>query len=851
MLRATLKSLLERKFRLLLTTLSIVLGVGFVSGTYVLTDTMNAAFDELFTEAATGSDLLVRSEAAFTDAGGGPGGGGGDDREPLPDTLVAQVAEIEGVATATGDVQGYAQLVDPDTGDSIGGFGPPTIGVNWNETTPGVVELREGETPTGPQDVAIDAATSRSYDLTVGTEVTILFQGPPREFTVVGIVGFGEADNLLGATLAIFDTATAQEVFDKEGLVDTISVVAADGADVDTVRANVQSVVPSGVEVVSTETVADEQSQALEEGLGFFQTALLVFAGVALFVGSFIIFNTFSIIVAQRTRELALLRALGASRRQVMVSVVVESVVVGIVASLIGVIVGIGIAIGLRALLSLFNIDLPTTGIQVQPRTIVVALVVGTIVTVIAAVVPARKAARVAPVEALREADPSATRERGFGRRLVSGLVVTAGGLGALAYGLFGSPPNAAWVVGAGAAATFIGVTMLSPLVAGPVASFVGRPLSRLGVAGGLGRRNATRNPRRTARTAAALMIGLGLVSMVAILSASLKTSFVATLERTLRADFTLNTTSLIPFSPAVEGLVADVGGVATVSPVRENSFRIDGTPDVLSAVDPATVDQVVELDVQTGSLAELGPGTVAVYEGTADDRGWTVGDVVPAEFASTGDNPLEIVAIFGDNSIVFNYVISISAHEELYQEQLDAMVLVKIEEGADPATSQAGIESAVEDFGSVQVLDQVSFREQRASLIDQILGLVTALLMMAIVIAVFGIVNTLSLSVYERTRELGLLRAVGMSRLQVKRMVRSESVIIAVFGALLGMAVGVVFGWALQQALEPEGVTELTIPVGSLVVYLVLAGLAGVIAAIGPARRAAKLDVLQAVSYE
>jgi putative ABC transport system permease protein len=258
-----------------------------------------------------------------------------------------------------------------------------------------------------------------------------------------------------------------------------------------------------------------------------------------------------------------------------------------------------------------------------------------------------------------------------------------------------------------------------------------------------------------------------------------------------------------------------------------------------------------VDLEVTQGSIADLGPGTVAVFEGTADDRGWSVGDQVPAAFSSVGDAPLEIVAIFGDNSIVYNYVISLSSHEELYTEQLDAMVLLKIDADADPPATQAAIEGSIEEFGSVQVLDQVSFREQRAGLIDQILGLVTALLAMAILIAVFGIVNTLSLSVYERTRELGLLRAVGMSRLQVKRMVRSESVIIAVFGALLGMAIGVVFGWALQQALAPEGVTELTIPVGSLVVYLVLSGVAGVLAAIGPARRAAKLDVLQAVSYE
>ncbi|MGZ8631091.1 MAG: ABC transporter permease [Actinomycetota bacterium] len=855
MWRATFKSLLAKKLRLLLTAVSVVLGVGFVAGTYVLTDTMNAAFEDLFAQTSAASDVVVRSVSAFDSAASGPGGGSGsDDREPLPASVLGDVAAVPGVAIAVGDVQGYAQMVDPATDEVIGGVGPPTIGTNWNELAGDVLSLRgESVPPTGPDEVVVDAGTARNFALGIGDRIRILFQGPPGEFTVVGVAGFGDADNLAGATLAVFDTDTAQEVLGKQGVFDAISVVGEEGVAATELRASVDAALPDGAEAVTSTSVADEASKALQEGLGFFRTALLVFAFVALFVGSFIIFNTFSIIVAQRTRELALLRALGASRRQVVISVVAEAFAVGVIASVVGIVAGIGIAIGLQGLLGAFNIDLPSTSIQLLPRTIVVSLVVGVVVTVVASILPARRAGSVAPIQALREAGDTQPSRGLVGRRLAIAIAVTAAGAGALLYGLFGASSNGAAIVGAGAAVTFVGVAMLSPLAARPVAGGLGAPLRRLSMQARLGRENAMRSPRRTASTAAALMIGLGLVSMVAILAASLKASFDAALTETLKADFTLSTSSFVSFSPQVGERVAALPEVEVASPFRQNGFRIDGATTFVTAVDPATVEAVATLEVSDGSVAALseGDGMILVHREIAEEKGWSVGDQVPAQFASSGDVPLTIGGIFDENRLAGDYVISLETYEGLYSEQLDSFVLVKGAEGVTPDEVEAAVSAAVAEFPNVQVQNQAAFREQQAGFVDQLLGLVTALLAMAIVIALFGIVNTLGLSIYERTRELGLLRAVGMSRVQVKRMIRWESVIIAVFGAVLGVVIGVLFGWALQQALKNDGVSEFVVPVGQLVTYLVLAGLAGVLAAIWPARRAAKLNVLEAISYE
>jgi putative ABC transport system permease protein len=850
--RATLKSLFARKVRLVLTALSIVLGVGFVAGTFVLTDTMNAAFDQLFKQVGAGIDVVVRSQSAFDAQQNGGGGGGTDQREPIPESVLPLVESVDGVASVSGDVSGYAQMKDPATNETIGGLGPPTIGVNWSDTNQSLV-LRQGAAPTGSDQVVVDAATATKYHLQVGEKIEIVGPKDVRPFTISGITGFGTADNLAGATLALFELKTAQDFLGKPGVFDQIDVVAKDGVDPSALRARIAPVLPKGVEAVTSATVADEQSKALQEGLGFFRTALLVFAFIALFVGAFIIFNTFSIIVAQRTKELALLRAIGASRRQVMTSVVGEAFVTGLLASVLGIAAGLGIAIGLQGLLSAFGIDLPSTSTQLKVRTIVVSLIVGTVVTVASCILPARRAARVAPVQALRDSQDTGAGGA-LGRRLIVGLVVTGLGAAALLYGLFGSPSNAASLVGLGAAATFVGVAMLSPLAARPLASVIGWPIRGLGIQGKLGRENAMRNPRRTASTASALMVGLGLVAMVSILSASLKASFTAALNETLKADFTLTTSQLTSFSPDVAEKVSAVPGVGAVTQFRQGGFRVNGSDSFLTGVEPSTVEQVTELGVTAGSTASLAQGQIMVFQEVAKKNGWKVGDTLETAFASLpppGDAPLTLGGSYEHNEIVGDYLVSLETYEKYFTEQLDTFVMIKLAPGADPATVQRDLESATASFGNIEVQDQTAFRDKQAGFIDQLLGLVTALLAMAILIALFGIVNTLGLSVLERKRELGLLRAVGMSRRQVKRMIRWESVIIAILGAVLGIAIGFLFGWALQQSLVSQGVTELAVPGGQLIFYVIFAGLAGVLAAIWPARRAAKLNVLEAISYE
>jgi len=849
MWRATIKSLLARKLRLGLTALAVVLGVGFMAGTYVLTDTMNKAFDDVFAVANSGTDVVVRAESSFEPGpGGGPGGGGAAERNPVPEHLLPLVQATDGVRSVDGEVTGFAQLVDPATNETIGTVGPPNIGTSWSPgSTP--LTVREGEPPTAGSDVAIDAATAEGYGLEVGREIQILFTGPPRTFTISGIIGFGDADNLAGATLAVFELQTAQEVLDRVGEYDSLQVVAEEGVSPIELRNRVALRLPEGFEAVTGATAAAQDAEELQEALGFFQTALLVFAFVALFVGAFIIFNTFSIIVAQRTRELALLRALGASGRQVMVSVLLEAAVIGVVASAIGVGAGVLIAIGLQAMLEAFGIDLPSTSTQLLPRTVIASIAVGSLITLVSAVVPARRASRVAPIQALRDGMPAGGATLRW--RVITGVAITAAGVAALLFGLFGGASNAAALVGLGAAITFIGAAALAPLVARPLAGAIGWPLPVLGLPGKLGRENAMRNPRRTAATAAALMIGLGLVSFVAVFGASLRSSASVALDETLKADFILSTGTFTPFSAQVARDLERAPDLAAVSPFRQGQIRVDDKLDFAAGIDPATWGQVATVDMVAGELGSVGGDEILVYRPVAESNGWSVDETIPVEFARTGVTELRVAGIFGDNRLLGNYAVSIETYEANFREQLDIIVFVKANDGVPIGQAREAVESAVAQFPNIEVNDQAEFKEQQAAFIDQLLALVSALLGLAILIALFGIVNTLSLSIFERTRELGLLRAVGMTRRQVRSMIRWESVIIAVLGAVLGVVIGLLFGWAMQQALVDTGVTRLAIPPVQLAIYVAIAGVAGVLAAITPARRAARLNVLEAIAYE
>lgn len=845
MFKATLRSLLAHKLRLVLTALAIVLGVGFISGTYVLTDTMNAAFDDLFEEGVRGVDVYVRDASDFEATFGGS-------RQPIPSDVLDLVRTVDGVEVAAGSVGGYAQMIDK-AGDAIAPGGAPTLGFNWTPDPLNPMRLRDGRSPQSPSEVVIDVDTASDHNFDVGDQIQVITLTTPQAFTVTGIAGFGDESSLAGATIALFETATAQELFDKEEQFDAIEIAGTGEASEAALRDRIQAVLPEGLEAETATVVSDEQSQAIQDGLGFFNTALLIFASVALFVGAFLIFNTFSITVAQRTHEFALLRALGASGRQVMGSVVIEAFIVGAIAAGVGLGSGLLIARGLNALLVAFGFELPQAALQLQVRTIVVAVLVGIVVTVLSAIIPARRAARISPMEAMRESAPSTYRPSRT--RLLIGSLVTATGIALLFTGLFVDVDQKVSFVGLGAVVFFFGIAALAPVFARPMAAAIGAPLRKLlAVPGRLAQQNATRNPKRTASTAAALMIGLALVGFVSIFADSSKSSINETLDETMRADFVIRSSSIASqvISPNLAEELRTKTELAAVAPFRVGQFRQGGSNRFISATDPIALPETAEIGVVDGDLSSLQDGGVFLYDELAASLGLDVGDRYKAQFAATGVQDLTVAGLFSDKTFVgSDYLISLETYEANFPDKVDTSVLIKAAPGVSIGEARASIEEVTASYPNVELENQAEAKEGYASQIDQLLGLVTALLALALLIALLGITNTLALSVYERTRELGLLRAVGMSRRQTRSMIRLEAVIIVIIGGILGLGIGIFFGWALVRALEDEGITTFSVPGGQLLVYLVLAVLAGILAAIPPARRAAKLNVLDAISTE
>lgn len=839
MLKSIARGLMARKLRLLLTALSIALGVAFVAGTFILTDTLNHTFDELFADTTQGIDAAVRAKSDFD-----------TQPPPVPEDLLGEVREIDGVEFAGGTVSGYAQLVDKD-GEAIGshGAGPPTIGLAWPEGFPSSsLVIRAGRPPRADGEVVIDAASANEYGFAVGDDVEVLLQGPSETFTVVGITGFGDADNLAGATLAVFDLDTAQRVLDKKAELDAIDVAAEEGVSSTELVNRLEASLPDRYEAITAGNLAEENADAVQEGLGFFQTFLLIFAAIALFVGSFIIFNTFSITIAQRMRELALIRTLGATARQVMASVVIEALVIGLVASLVGLGLGFGVAVGLQALLAGFGVDLPSTDTQFLPRTVIVSLLLGTVITIVASIGPARRAAKVPPIAALRDAAPrefSASR-----KRIGAGVVVAVAGGAALAIGLVGGGDQALTLIGIGAATFMIGISVLSPLFVRPLARIVSLPIQRTrGLAGRLAADNSMRNPQRTATTAAALMIGLAMVAMSATFAASLKASAAEVIDDTFRADYVVTTETFGVFSADAASQLGNRDEVAVAMPLRFGEVRVDKTQQFVTAINPGQVNEVINIEMVGGSIKSATRNAVTVQESTAESKGLELGDRVTMTFPRRGAQDLEVVGIHQDNPLVDEYVISIDTYEANFTEHLDSVVFIKGSPGVSPDRVGEAVDETIARWPNLEARDQAEFKQQQSAQVNQLLGLVYALLGLAVVIAMFGIVNTLALSIFERTRELGLLRAVGMTRSQVRSTIRWESVIISVLGALFGIVVGVAFGWAIVSAVEE--ITALVLPGSQLLLFVVLAALLGIIAAIGPARRASKVDVLRAVTVE
>jgi putative ABC transport system permease protein len=844
MFTATIKGMLAHKLRLVLTSASIALGIAFLAGTLMLTDSMHRAFDDVFAKANSGTDVAVRAEASSI--------GGDAAHKPIPASLVRTVRSVDGVAAAEGQVSGgYAMLVGPD-GKPIQ---PPGGAPTWGGSLPqdkglrGDVRINTGRAPAKADEVVIDASSAKNAAIPLGSRIKILFQGPAEQFTVVGTVQFAGKDDLGGTTAALFEPATAQRVIGKAGFYDSIAVRAVHGVSNETLAKRIDATLPKGVEALTGQAVAAEQSNMIKQDLGILNTSLLVFAGIALFVGSFIIWNTFSMQVAQRTRELALLRAIGATRRQVMRAILLEALVQGLGASVLGLFLGLGVARGLSWTMSLFGMELPTATPRLQGTTVLAALLVGTLVTLVAAIAPSRRATRVLPMEALRDSTPGA--ERFSKRRLVIGLAVTGVGVAALGAGLGGAPP---WLILVGIVAAVLGVTTLAPLFAGPLASLLGHPLRSRGVPGELARQNAMRNPKRTASTAMALVIGLALVSSVTVLAASIKASVHDILGKEATAELYVkpDDNQAPGLSREVAKSVGDVDGVAVVSQSGFGRAKFTGQLTSFASIDPRTVEQVLSVGMEAGKPRDLTDGGVLVSKAKADANHWKVGDSVPAEFAQTGTKNLRIDGIFSRKGYFdADYLISLGAHDEQDSRRLDSTVFVKTAAGADADAVQKRVSTALAAHPGTKVLNQKELQKESDGEIDLLLNLIIVMLLLAVVIALLGIVNTLALSVFERTRELGLLRAVGMTRGQVRAMVRWESVIISVIGASMGAVLGIGLGASFVKALADQGFGSMAVPGKQLLLYVALAAVAGVIAAIGPARRAAKVDVLRAVVTE
>jgi putative ABC transport system permease protein len=844
MRRVILKGLLAHKLRLALTALAIVLGVTFISGTFVLTDTLHNTFTTLFSRVYQNVDFQVRGTAAFSNSGNSDAS-----RNPIPESIAATVRQIHGVAYAEGTVGGFAQFVAPD-GKAISNGGAPTLGLSFDPNPRlSSLQLSAGSAPTSSHDVVMDAGTAQKYHFAVGDHVRVLLNGPPETFTISGIVEFGNASNLAGATLAAFNLPTAQHLFGEVGRYDAVDVLTSPGADKATVRHAIAAALPRGVEVVTGQTVANEQSNDINQSLSFFSTALLVFAFISLFVGGFTIFNTFSIIVGQRTRELALLRIVGASRRQVFRSVLAEAFIVGIFASVVGLGLGVLAALGLEELLKGFGVTLPAGSLVFEGRTIVVALVVGVGVTVVSAISPARRAVRIPPVAAL--ADHQIEQQESSRRRIVVGSVSAVLGVIILVVGL---TKPAIQLVGLGAIAIFLGIGMLAPIVARPMSSVIGRPLARLfGISGKLGRENSMRSPRRTAQTSSALMVGLALVSTIAVFGASLSKSATSSVNEAISANFIITsgqTGGAGQFGNSVASAAAKVPDVTNVSTVYNGQFEIRHDLSSVTAVSESNLRKTVILRMQSGTgAAALAAGQLLIDTTTANTKHLSVGSVVPVKFAATGSTNIRVGGIFKPNALIGSYLVGDRYFLAHFDTPLPVAVLLRTH-GTTAAASKA-IHRALSVYPNLKVQTRPAFEKTQQQQINQLLGLVYALLALAVVIALIGIVNTLMLSVFERTHEIGLLRAVGMKRRQVRAMIRSESVILSVFGAVIGIVVGTALGIAFAASLKQQGITDIVVPRASLVVFLVLAALLGLGAASWPGRRAAKLDVLTAIAAD
>jgi putative ABC transport system permease protein len=856
-LSLAVRGLAARKLRGVLTAFAILLGVAMVAGTFMLKGSVEKAFDDIFAEANAGVDVTVKPKEAFS-SNEMPSG------IALPDALLKKVQGVDGVQQATGSIGDTSAItILDDNGDRIGqSGGAPQIAQSILPEPFNPFTWEEGSAPATADEVAIDSITADQENYEVGQRIPIVGQAGVKDYTLSGIGRFGSGVPLGGASIAVFTLPEAQRITGKEGEFDDISIEAADGVSPQELSDRVNQVLPPNAEAKTGAEDAAQQSADIKDGFGFLTTILLVFAGISVFVGAFLIFNTFSITVAQRTREFGMLRTLGASSRQVLASVVLEALVLGLIASVIGIFAGFGFVKLVTGLFKAIGFELPQSGTVIPSEAIIFGLVVGMVSTLASSVVPALRATRVTPLEALR--DTPEVNEAGSRRRtwIARGLVLVAAA--AIAAGLFATSSfgSALALLGLGLILLFVGVAMLAGSIVRPLASLVGRPVEALrGVTGRLARENTLRNPSRTATTSAALMIGVALVVFAAVFASSATKSVGDALDQTFAGDLVIaNADGFSPFSTEVGPAIAKVEGVETVSPVAgapaEAELPGGAKQQILTGLDPATLPDVAKLDWVDGSdetLRNLGTDDAIVESKWAEDNGVSVGDTVTLKKADGSTLEVHVVGSVRDRVqlLVQAIALPIQTLRSQFDARQDFTDLVGFAPGADFDTTRNAVDALLSKrFPQVEARSQQEFKQEQEDQVNQLLALIYALLGLSVIVSLFGVVNTLVLTIYERTREIGMLRAIGSSRSQIRRMIRYESFITAMIGALIGAAIGLIVAVAAVEALKDDGLV-LGIPVLGIVIVLVVAGIAGIIAGIWPARRASKIEVMEALQYE
>ena len=860
MFKLALRSLIDKKLRFALTTFVVMLGVMFVVGSFTLTDSLRSTFSGLAEDIAQGADLTVRVDQEF---------GGDFDRATVPEAVGERVLSVEGVDRIVPELGTLNVFIVDGDGEPIRPPGPPALGFNFN---PGTFFITEGRQPAAPGEFAADFSTASNNGLLIGE--TYQINGPlyAETFELVGIFNFGAPDSHtgLGQTMAAFELEEAQRFFGMEDGYMAISVLVSAGADVSDVQDRLEATLGDDYRVITQEVDAAEQEEDFNQVISIFNTILLVFAFIALFVAAFIINNTFQIIIGQRVREIGLWRAIGATPRQVSRSVITESAIVGIVSTVVGIGLGLVLAVVLRAVLDLIGFPLPPGPLTLRPRTVGLAMLVGLGVTMISSIAPAVRARRISPVAALsHDFQLDATTLR---RRLIAGGAVFAAGVVALAAGMTaGLDTTPTFVLlGIGAVLAFVGINTVSPAFAGPVASTLGRPVRALfGVPGRLGRDNASRNPRRTASTAGALLIGLALMGLAAVVGESMKKTFVNILDNAVEADYFIQSSST-GFGPP-PGFPARVADEVESLPEVESVMRIqwafsglsvDGEPRDIVAADMALADDHFDGQVSSGDMAAGDPLTsLALHSDSAESLGVGVGDTVEATFPDNETETLTVVAIYEDAAIYGNWLIDGALWDRHFNRNDLAFASARIaglsdavdeaEQAALQERSRAAVEGVLDRYPTVKVENQAEFRQTQESQLTALIRIIQVLIGLSFVIALIGIINTLSLSVFERIHEIGLLRSVGMTRIQLRRSIYWEALIVAVFGGLLGVTVGTVFGVATTLALPDSFVQVVAVPWLDLAVFVVISAVAGLLAAILPAVRAGNMNILDAIAHE